>query len=419
MPRLVDLAGYRRFWAASTTSIFGTHITGLAVQILAVVTLHATATELGLLNAARWIPYLLFGLLAGVVVDRYRCKPMLVGADLGRAVLLCAIPALHVMGLLDLPTLALLVAVLGVASLFFDAADQAFLPRLVPTGLLTSANARLEQSDAVAQTAGPVLATALIKVLGAPLAVLVDAATYLISGLLLASIQVQEPIAPRAARRSLLAELREGMSWVYRHRMLAPMALSGHLWFLSHSLLTIVYVLYVLRAPATGGLGLSEIGLGVAYGCAGVGAVLGGTFANRCAQRFGAGRTMVTTRILMPLPWLLVPLTSPGRAALVVLAAGQALFWVLMGVEGPNELAYRQSVTPHRLQGRMNTTIRSVNRGAIVLGAPLGGLIADAATARRCGSASPGSPSRPRRSPPHRSATPSTRSRSPAQPDPP
>ncbi|MEV0697945.1 MFS transporter [Saccharopolyspora sp. NPDC050389] len=185
------------------------------------------ATELGLLNAARWIPYLLFGLLAGVVVDRYRCKPMLVGADLGRAVLLCAIPALHAVSLLDLPALALLVAAMGLASLFFDAADQAFLPRLVPTGLLTSANARLEQSDAVAQTTGPVLATALIKVLGAPLAILVDAASYLISGVLLASIRVQEPAAPRAARRSLLTGLREGMSWVYRHRMLAPMALSG------------------------------------------------------------------------------------------------------------------------------------------------------------------------------------------------
>ncbi|MEV0697946.1 MFS transporter [Saccharopolyspora sp. NPDC050389] len=141
-------------------------------------------------------------------------------------------------------------------------------------------------------------------------------------------------------------------------------------------------MLYLLRAPAAGGLGLSEVELGVTYGCAGVGAVLGGALANRCAQRFGAGRTMVTTRIFMPLPWLLAPLTAPGPAALVVLAAGQALFWVLMGVEGPNELAYRQSVTPHRLQGRMNTTIRSLNRGAIVLGAPLGGLVADAATYR-------------------------------------
>ncbi|MGP4016026.1 MFS transporter [Saccharopolyspora sp. 5N708] len=382
MPGLVGLAAYRRFWTASTVSIFGTYITGLALQILAAVTLHATATELGVLGAARWVPYLLLGLLAGVIVDRYRCKPLLVGADLARALLLCAIPVLHAFDLLSLPSLVLFVAAMGLLSLFFDAADQAFLPRLVPTRLLTSANARLEQSDAVAQTTGPLLAAALIKIIGAPLTILIDAISYLISGLLLATIRIQEPAAPRAARRHLLAELREGLSWVYRHRMLAPIALSGHLWFLSHSALTTVFVLYVLRAPATGGLGLDELQLGVCYACAGVGAVLGGALANRCAQRFGAGRSMVATRSLMALPWLLVPLAAPGPAAIAMLAAAQFCFWILMGVEGPNEMAYRQASTPDRLQGRMNTTIRSLNRGAIVLGAPLGGLVADAASYR-------------------------------------
>jgi MFS family permease len=382
MSRLVDLPGYRRFWTASTVSIFGSYVTGLALQILAAVTLHATATQLGLLNAVRFAPYLLFGLVAGVISDRYRRKPLLVGTDLGRAVLLCAIPALYAGGLLSLPVLMLLVAATGTLSLFFDAADQAFLPSLVPERLLTSANARLEQSDAVAQSVGPLLAGVLIKAVGAPVAIVVDAASYLVSGLILATIPVKEAAVPRAARRSLLTELREGTSWVYRHRMLAPMALSGHLWFLSHSILVTVYVIYLLRGSQSGGLGLNEFQLSVTYACAGIGAVLGGAAANRCASRFGAGRSMVVTRTLMPLPWLLVASAAPGPAGWAMAAAGQFLFWIPMGVESPNEMAYRQSVTPDRLQGRMNTTIRSLNRGAVVVGAPLGGLIADATTYR-------------------------------------
>jgi MFS family permease len=378
----MDLPGYRRFWAASTVSVFGTYVTSLAVLILAAVGSRATATQMGLLNAAGFAPYLLFGLVAGVVSDRYRRKPLLVGADLGRAVLLCAIPALYLGDLLSLPVLMLLVAAIGTLSLFFDAANQAFLPSLVPARLLTSANARLEQSGAVAQAAGPLLAGVLIKAVGAPLAIVVDAASYLVSGLMLATVRVQEVGSRAAERRGVLTELREGISWVYRHRMLAPMAVSGHLWFLSHSVLTTVYVLYLLRGPQSGGLGLDEFQLGVTYACAGAGAVLGGAAANPCGNRFGAGRSIVGSRALMPVPWLLIVLAIPGPVGWTMVIAGQFLFWVSMGLESPIEMAYRQCVTPDRLQGRMNTTMRSLNRGAIVVGAPVGGLLADATTYR-------------------------------------
>src|SRR6266508_2232943 len=145
MPQLANLSGYPRFWAASTVSAFGSNITLLAMQILATLTLHATGVELGLLGAARWLPYLLFGLVAGVIVDRYRRKPILVGTDLGRAGLLCAIPALYFADVLTIPALIAFTVVFGTLSLCGDAADQSFLPRLVPAPLLTAANARLEQ----------------------------------------------------------------------------------------------------------------------------------------------------------------------------------------------------------------------------------------------------------------------------------
>lgn len=349
-------------------SVFGTHVTQLALQALVMVTLQATAFELGLLNAARWLPYLLFGLLVGVLVDRWRRKPILVGTDVGRALLLCAIPALHAAGLLSMPVLIGFVAVFGLLSLLFDAADQSYVPRLVPRELLTSANARLEQSDSVAQTAGPLLAGALIKVVGAPVAILVDAASYLVSGLLLASIRVAEPPAV-TERRHLVAELREGLAWVYRHRTLAPMALTSHAWFLFHSLLSTVFTAYMLDRA---GLDLGAFGLSVALACGGVGAVLGGALAGWAGRRFDAGPAIVATHAAMPLAWAIVPLL-PSLGAICV---AQFLFWLAMGVAGPLEMGYRQSITPDGLQARMNTTIRSLNRAAVVAGAPLGGLLA-------------------------------------------
>ncbi|MGH3712089.1 MAG: MFS transporter [Micromonosporaceae bacterium] len=377
MTRLLRLPDYRRFWAASTVSVFGTHVTTLALQILVVVTLRASGLELGLVNAARWLPYLLFGLVAGVLVDRYRRRPVLIGTDVGRAVLLCGIPALYFLELLTLPVLAAFVAVFGLLSLLFDAADQAYLPQLVPADRLTSAYARLEQSDSVAQTAGPLLAGVLVKAVGAPLAILVDAVSYLWSAILLATIRRPEPPPPPAAERHLWRELREGLSWVYGHRMLAPMALTTHGWFLCHSLLTVAFVVYVTRD-----LNLGALGLGIAYACGGAGAVLGGALAGWAGRRFDAGRTKVGAEAVTPLTWLLVPFAGPGPYALVLVCVAQFLFWIAMGIKGPNEMSYRQCVTPDGLRGRMNATMRSLNRAAIVVGAPLGGLLADTAGVR-------------------------------------
>ena len=188
-------AGFGAFWAAATVSSFGNYVTALAVQVLVVLTLHGGAAQVGLVSAAQWLPYLLFGVVAGVFVDRARRRPILVVADLVRGVLLIAIPVLSVTHHLSLLVLMTFMAVFGLASLASDAASQSFLPRLVPPRLLTHANARLDQSDAVAQTSGPALAGGLVSVLTAPWAVLVDAASYFTSGLLLLGVTVVEPPA--------------------------------------------------------------------------------------------------------------------------------------------------------------------------------------------------------------------------------
>ncbi|WP_328868924.1 MFS transporter [Streptomyces sp. NBC_00287] len=372
MPRLVDVPGYPLFWTASGVSAFGSQISGLALQILTAVTLSASATEVGLVNAARWLPYLLFGLLAGVVVDRCRRKPMLVGTDLARAVVLAAIPLAYALDLLSIATLCLLVFTVGLLSLLFEAANQSYVPQLVPRELLNAGYARTEQASAVAGSTGPLIAGVLIKYLGAPLAVLLDALTYLASGLLLMSVKAHDPVPDRGARRGLGSELREGVSWVYRHRTLAPIALTSHAMLLFNTMVSTVFVVFALRELRVG-----DFGLGVTYACAGVGAVLGGALSGRVRGRFDVGATLIVFRVLAAVGWLPIVLAEPGSWAVPAVSSAFFLVSLAIAIESPVELSYRQAVTPEGLRGRMNATIRSFNWGMVAVGAPLGGVLAD------------------------------------------
>ncbi|MEU5690388.1 MFS transporter [Actinosynnema sp. NPDC020468] len=374
--RLLDHPEFVRFWAADSVSLVGTYVTTLALQVLAVTQLRASATELGVLGAARWLPYLLFGLVVGVLVDRHRRRPVLVGADLARAVLLGLIPLSAAVGLLGMPVLIVLVAAYGALSLVHDAAHQSFLPSLVPTAVLTEANARLEQTRSVAQTAGPLIAGWLVAAVGAPVAILVDAVSYLISGRVLAGLRTPERTG-RAPSRHLRRELVEGLSWVYRHRVLAPLAITSHAWFLCTGMVGTVSTYFVLD-----GLGFDAVALGATYALGGVGGVLGASLALPATRRFGAGPIMVVGRWLTPAAYALIPSATSGAVGLVLLCGAQFLFGFSIGLDGPAEMGYRQAVTPDRLQGRMNATMRSLNRGMIVIGAPLGGVLADALGSR-------------------------------------
>lgn len=385
--------GFLRFWTAETVSGFGDYVTVLALQVLVVTTLGGTAVDVGLLGASRWLPYLLFGLVLGVLIDRRRRRPVLIATDIGCAVLLTLIPALWWLGWLSLPAVLAIAFAFGTLTLMNDSASQSYLPRLVPRTALLAANARIDQSAAVAQTTGPIVGGALISALTAPIAILADVASYLVSALTLSRIRVDEPVAsPPTARRSLFAELAEGLRWVYRHRMLAPLAIATHVWFLFNSILGTVFVAFVLI-----NLHLDALHLGITLAAAGLGSLVGAIYSTRLGIRWGAGRAAIVANLLMPLGWVVVALApgvgvaaggagigsgagvDAGAVVMVVgtLCLGQFVFGAGMGLENANTLGYRQSVTPDALQGRMNTSVRSVNRAMIVVGAPLGGILAE------------------------------------------
>jgi len=372
-PDVFRVPGFFAYWMSYTVSGFGTYITTVALQVLVLVDLGGNAVDVGLLSAARWLPYLALGLVIGALVDRRRRRPLLIGADLGRAVLLLGVPVLLVAGWLSIPSLLVLVVGVGLLSLIGDAASQALVPRIVPRDSLVSAHARTDQSDAVAQTGGPLVAGALVTIIGAAAAVVVDAFSYLLSAIAIWRVRLTEP-SPAGARRRLRSEMAEGLRWVYRHQVLGPMAFGSHGWFFFNSILGTVFTPFVLL-----GLHLSPFQLGVALAGAGAAALVGSTLSQRTGLRWGAGRAVILSNLVMVLGWTviaLVPAPVPPWAIVAVLVVGQGLYGLGLGLSNANEMGYRQAVTPDELQARTNTTIRSANRAMIVVGAPVGGILA-------------------------------------------
>ena len=365
------------FWTASTIRTLGSAISGVAFQVLIVTVLHATPVEISILSALGVVPYLFLGLIIGALMDRWRRQRTLVVTSVGRAVALASITVLLWADALSFWSLAIVTVTLGVLVLFADSASQPLLPRIVPRGALVMANARLGQSAAVTATAGPALGGALLTLLGASVLFAFDAVITAVSALLQSRIIVAEPKPePRLPGRHIGHDIAEGLSYTYRHRTLRPLALSVHTWFLGNSIVTTVFAVFVLRH-----LDLEPWAYGLALACGGVGGFLGAVLAPGIGRRLGAGQAILLGRALVVIPWLAlaaVPIdaASSTSAVLTLVAAAQFLYGLAIGIEDPNDTGYRQSVAPDAIQGRMNSTIRTINRVVFFVGALLAGLLA-------------------------------------------
>lgn len=266
----------------------------------------------------------------------------------------------------------------GTASLINDAASLSYVPRLVPRADLQRAHARLDGADAVAQTTGPAVAGALIRVIGAPLAVLVDALTYLFSAVMLASLRgVSDPVPepPTRSRWRLVVEVREGARWVYAGSGLRRLAVATHVWFAAQAVLLVVIAPYALIQ-----LQLSPFQLGLVLAVGGVGALAGATMSTGVGRRLSTGGTIICSYAISAIGALIMVgagLAPMGWAAAGALAAGQLCHGWAMGVSNSHEMSYRQARTPDALQARTNTTMRSFNRAVLVVVSPIAGLLAD------------------------------------------
>jgi hypothetical protein len=239
--------GFFKLWSALTVSRFGSEISALALPLLAALVLDASPAQMGLLSAAATVPFLLIGLLVGIRVDRLRRGPLLVASDLARAALLVAVPVSWAAGWLSMSLLYAVALGVGSLTVVFEVASMSLLPALVGRGRLIEGNGKLEASRSLAQIGGPGIAGGLVGLLGAPVAVLLDAASYLISAAFLVRLRAPETSAARPANGPHRAsrEIREGLWAVFSSLLLRPVVLCSATNSFSGFVFLSVYLLYL------------------------------------------------------------------------------------------------------------------------------------------------------------------------------
>lgn len=370
-PSLWRHGDFRRLWAAQSVSDFGARITREGLAMMAVMSLAATPAQLGLLSALANGPAVVVGLAAGDFVDHAARRPILIAADLIRAAILITLPIaawLHLLSLLQVYAAAALV---GGASALFDIADHAYLPSLVGKAAVAEANARIGATEALAELGGPALAGVLFQWLTAPIAVAVNAATYLVSGLILTGIRTPEPPSESHMRRGWVDGVVTGARTAWREPRVRPLLIMTAVGGLFGGFFGALYIAYVLRELH---LGPVLLGLGIATG--GLGALAGSFLAQPIGRRLGVGPAICVTGVLSALGTLIVLFaphdTIGATAALMVSQFVGDLFAVAPVILSTS---LRQVLLPHSVLGRVGATFRAVSGGVLVAGALAGGAL--------------------------------------------
>lgn len=362
---------FLKLWGAQTVSTVGTQVTFIALPLTAILVLDASAFEVAALAAMDTLPFLLFALPAGVWIDRLRRRPLMVVADFGRAAALLSIPVAYALDALSLGQLFVVGFSVGTFGVLFDLSYLSYLPSLVGREQVASGNARLEATRSAAQAAGPGLGGALVGFFGAPIAILADAISYLVSGGLLAAIRQREA-APASERRHALTELREGIGYVFRQPYLRALTLAIGGSNLFTFMVIALFMVYAVRS-----LDMSAELIGLIFTTANLAGLAGAVVSGRVVARFGLGPTIVGTAILASLAWLSIPL-APVSNPLPVVVVG-ALTGPFFGTMfNLNQLSLRQAITPERLMGRMNAVVRFMYWGTMPVGSFAGGALATA-----------------------------------------
>ncbi len=366
---------FLKLWSAETVSQLGSQVTGLALPLVAIITLNVSAFEVALLGVIEFAPFILVSLPAGVWVDRLPRRPILIVGDFGRAILLATIPIAYGLDVLTIWQLYGVGFAFGVLTVFFDVAYMSYLPSLIARDQLVDGNSKLEISRSGAQLAGPALAGVLIQALKAPLAIVLDALSFLASGLFVLGIGKREEVPERESGKSPLhgmrSELSEGLRYVFGHKYLRWIAASTATFNFFGNVMFAIFLVYAVRE-----LGLSAGTIGVVFAIGNVGYLAGALTTNRVASKIGVGPAIVggaatgMAALLVPL----APESSPVPFLIafgVIAGYGVVLYNVTQG-------SFRQAITPERLQGRMNSVMRFIVWGVIPLGTLLGGALASA-----------------------------------------
>ena len=363
---------FLKLWIGQTISELGSRITREGLPYTAVLVLHAGPAQMGVLAALSGISVLVFGLAAGVWVDRLRRRPILIGADVGRALLLSTIPLAALWHSLSMAQLYAVAALAGVLTVFFDVAYQTYLPSLVEPEQLLEGNTRLTFSSTAAEIAGPGMTGVLVQLITAPIAILLDAVSFLFSALMVSLIRKPEPQPVQHEHQNLWSETMGGMQFIWSHPLLRPLAARSVTFFFFMGPLASLYILYAIDV-----LHLQPAALGIAIAMGGVGATFGTLVSGRVVRRFGLGRAFIGSAALSAIGTSLLPLAHGRPAAVMAFLLAQQLIGDFgMVIYFLNEMTLRQTVAPPHVLGRVNAAMQLMARGMIPLGALAGGVLA-------------------------------------------
>lgn len=364
---------FLKFWCGQTISLLGSQVSTLALGLTAAVLLQATAVEMGILGMLQSVPFLLFGLPAGVWADRVRRRPMLIASDIGRAALLASVPIAALLGVLGMRQMYVVAFGMGSLNVIFNVAYGSFLPAVIERDQLQEGNTKLALAEAISRVSGPGLAGVLVQVMTAPLAIVVDALSFLASALSLVLIRAHEsPV--NGSSRSVWLEIREGLAAVFGHRLLRPLLIGSNLGNLSDGVQfsSGVALLFMVRElhfePAVLGAVLSGLGIGGL-----IGAVLNGPV----YRALGPGRTIVGSMGLWAIGCLGLALVPDSPWAPLLFALFLGTLGAINPIAGATVSTLRQVVTPDRLLGRVTAVVRVGTWGCIAVGALVGGILAD------------------------------------------
>ncbi len=367
-------ADFLRLWSGQTVSELGSRITRDGLPLVALLVLGASPSQMGVIAALGSAVVLLISLPAGVWVDRLRRKPIMIAADLGRALLVASIPIAALTQQLRLEQLYVVVALNGGLTVLFNAAYEAYLPSLIARENLVDGNSKLALSSSMAEVLGPGLAGFLVQWLTAPIAMAADAVSFLASiGSLVLIRTTEPPPAPIETRRHLAHEMIEGVRWVWGDRRLRALALAGGTRSFFGNFYAVLYSLYALRY-----LGLDAAALGVTIAMGGVGSLIGSALTDRVVRRFGLGRALIGSSVIGGALSFLIPLASgPVLIATLILMVSQLGGDAFNTLNGITSVSLRQAITPDRLLGRTSTSLQVMIAGVGPLGALLSGTLAE------------------------------------------
>lgn len=365
---------FLKLWGGQSLSLLGSQVTVYAIPLVAVVLLNATPGEMGLLGALARLPFVLF-LFAGVWADRTRRRPTMIVSEFGSALLIGAIPVAYLAHMLTLSWLYVIAPLVGILGVFFEVANQAFLPSLVGKEHIAEGNAKMQISQSVAQVGGPGIAAALIAVVSAASLIFIDAASCLVSAIASMLIRKPEPKPGGDVRNPhLFAAMGSGITWVWKQRLVRPMMFATGVYMLFATGIQVLYVLYTKRT-----LGLSPAWIGVTMSCAGIGALIGSTLSLKVLRKIGPGPAAAVAITAGNVALLLIPLaTGPMPVKTAMLAVAQAVSGLCAPIAMVGMGSLRMHLTPNDMQGRVVATFHGLSLGLAPLGAVAAGFLGNA-----------------------------------------